>query len=145
MQESMSAGLRVLLAIYNTRVLNGGVELDMGKLGLPIAVISDPYSENNLIVKGVPAGLFIYSVGPDGKDDGGSLDDMCVGLGPHWAKRVREFGRLMTPHPRTPICGAQRTDLGPNATDRQNAAWRCRAAQPQNIEPQKQQSDSGSR
>jgi hypothetical protein len=53
------------------------------ELGLPSATITDPFTGGLLHVKRVPRGWLVYSVGPDGQDDGGQLEDrLDVGVGP---------------------------------------------------------------
>jgi hypothetical protein len=41
------------------------------ELGLPAAEVADPYSSSPLLVRVGPQGWTVYSVGPDGRDDGG--------------------------------------------------------------------------
>jgi hypothetical protein len=51
-------------------------------LGLPASAIQDPYSSESLLVKRVDGGWRVYSVGKNGRDDGGlieNLADICAG------------------------------------------------------------------
>ncbi len=54
-------------------------------LGLPAETITDPFSGEPLHVKRLPQGWLVYSVGPNLRDDGGTVDDPRdgdVGVGP---------------------------------------------------------------
>lgn len=56
---------------------------DLHGLGLPPETLIDPFTEKPLIVKRMPTGWLVYSVGVNGVDDGGSFDKgEDVGFGP---------------------------------------------------------------
>ena len=80
--------LRILNAIHAQGKKVAGVSI--ANIGLPNESTIDPYSGKPLIVKSTDAGWQVYSVGPNGKDDGGqSLHDATteaskdIGVGPH--------------------------------------------------------------
>lgn len=61
----------------------GVTEPTLADLGLPAEATTDPFTGKPLVVKNTPSGWLIYSVGPDGRDDGGVLDEnRDVGVAP---------------------------------------------------------------
>ena len=81
-QRAIVRALRVLNALQALPP-DAPAPADLTTLGLPAAAILDPYTEKPLIVKKLPEGWLVYSVGPDLVDDGGILDkDRDVGFGP---------------------------------------------------------------
>lgn len=80
-QAAMIRSLRVLNALQRT-----GAEVepaDLASLGLPPEATLDPFTDKPLVVKKVPGGWLIYSVGADLADDGGILEKARdVGVGP---------------------------------------------------------------
>jgi hypothetical protein len=75
--------LRVLLALQDETGRKKEQEPKITDLGLPKEVITDPFSGEPLRLKKSAAGWTIYSVGPDGVDDGGDLtEEKDVGVGP---------------------------------------------------------------
>jgi len=74
------------LGILNaaTRLEQQGVEATgLGDLKLPEQQTIDPFTGKPLLMKELPEGWVVYSVGMDLKDDGGQVDDLAdFGLGP---------------------------------------------------------------
>jgi len=67
--------LRVLNALQSrTETIDPQVP-DLSQLGLPTEATIDPYTGEPLLVKRLPEGWLIYSVGKDLKDNGGNVDD----------------------------------------------------------------------
>ena len=64
--------LRILNSV--TRFEQRGVQVTaLADLKLPVEETTDPYTGKPLLMKRLPAGWLIYSVGGDSKDDGGQL------------------------------------------------------------------------
>jgi hypothetical protein len=73
--------LRILNRIRAQKISQESFQIDA--LGLPQAITIDPYNGRPLTIRGTTEGWIIYSVGKDGKDDGGKLDDLSdIGVGP---------------------------------------------------------------
>ena len=74
--------LRVLNAV--TRLEQRGVAVTgLADLGLSEEETTDPFTGQPPLIKRLPDGWVIYSVGKDLKDDGGNVDDLTdFGLGP---------------------------------------------------------------
>jgi hypothetical protein len=80
--------LRILNSV--TRLEQRGVQVTgLADLKLPVEESTDPFTGKPLLMKRLPAGWVIYSVGGDSKDDGGQLanagqfvNGTDVGLGP---------------------------------------------------------------
>jgi hypothetical protein len=62
--------LRILLALAG-RAPQGPPPVAT-ELGLPAAEVADPYSSGPLLIRADPQGWTVYSVGSDGRDDGGN-------------------------------------------------------------------------
>ncbi len=79
----MSRSLRILSALQ-VRVPPGGDKVpQLNDLGLPAEATIDPFNGPPLRVEKVPEGWMVYSVGSNGVDDGGKLDQRTdVGVGP---------------------------------------------------------------
>lgn len=63
--------------------------VDLTDLGLPAAAIIDPYSGHSLLTKSTGDGWVVYSVGENGNDDGGEIEQgmesnqsLDIGIGP---------------------------------------------------------------
>ncbi len=73
-----------LSVFQQTGTENANSDFDLNSLGLDKKFITDPYTGDPLLVKQTPEGWVVYSVGRNGKDDGGVIgspfDD--VGAGP---------------------------------------------------------------
>jgi hypothetical protein len=93
LQAGVQARDRDLTQIRALRILNvlqafaeaqGREASGLTDLGLPAAVTVDPYSDRPLLLKPTDDGWIVYSVGQNGRDDGGTLDDkrLDVGIGP---------------------------------------------------------------
>ncbi len=92
LKSARDATERTLATIRTLRVLNALLgrddpdalpSTDLTELGLPQDATIDPFSGKPLIVKKVPQGWKVYSVGPNGIDDGGKLDFVSdYGVGP---------------------------------------------------------------
>ncbi len=80
--------LRILNAIVRRDQAGDQTEPELAALGLPADVLEDPYSGESLLVKKLPDGWVIYSVGQKLTDGGGTnlggQSDQDVGLGPLW-------------------------------------------------------------
>jgi hypothetical protein len=90
-ETRLTAQLRCLqiLNVLTQRVSdNPDSSPNLTDLGLPAEAITDPYAGKQLILRHEPNGWLIYSVGQNGKDDGGRIHDSApggyldVGLGP---------------------------------------------------------------
>lgn len=81
--RASSRSLRVLNAIQARVPADAEAPPDLEALGLPREATLDPFTGRPLIVKKLPAGWLVYSVGKDLTDDGGKLEkDQDVGFGP---------------------------------------------------------------
>ncbi|MFM9009881.1 MAG: hypothetical protein ACKON8_03125 [Planctomycetota bacterium] len=73
--EALHRAAAVLVAATRQRLESGGLPLEPAAFGTtpPFVLPTDPFAEGNkpLLMKRSDAGLVTYSVGPDGKDDGG--------------------------------------------------------------------------
>ena len=80
--RAMIRCLGILSAV--THLERQGVEVTgLVDLKLPEEATTDPYTGKPLVMKKLPDGWVIYSVGKDLKDDGGKVDDASdAGLGP---------------------------------------------------------------
>lgn len=75
--------LRVLIALLGRDVPSAPPPADLTELGLPKDATTDPFGGGPLIVTNTPRGWKIYSVGANGRDEGGKLDGHSdVGVGP---------------------------------------------------------------
>jgi hypothetical protein len=75
--------LRALNALLGRDDPNAPPPADLTELGLPQDATIDPFSGKPLIVKKLPEGWKVYSVGPNLIDDGGKLDYVAdYGVGP---------------------------------------------------------------
>jgi hypothetical protein len=75
--------LRVLNALLGREDPDAPPPDDLTDLGLPKDATLDPFSGKPLLVKRLPEGWKIYSVGPNLADDGGKLDGFAdFGVGP---------------------------------------------------------------
>jgi hypothetical protein len=80
--RAMARALRVLNALQ-ARAGKNDQTPDISALGLPAEATTDPFNGEALHVKKLPEGWTVYSVGPDGVDDGGKLDGKSdFGFGP---------------------------------------------------------------
>ncbi len=80
--------LRVLNALQALPVEQQTLLPKLSTLNLPADATIDPFSGKELRVKKLSAGWLVYSVGANGKDDGGNLKDSAdVGLGPPPARK----------------------------------------------------------
>lgn len=80
--RALTRSLRVLNALQ-ARAGAADPTPDLLDLGLPPQSTIDPFNGEPLHVKKLPEGWLVYSVGPDGIDDGGKLDGKAdFGFGP---------------------------------------------------------------
>jgi hypothetical protein len=80
-QLALLRSLRMLNAIL-TRGPEAG-EVDLEELGLPAEAMIDPFTDKPLIVKRLPEGWLVYSIGSNLYDDRGAVDaGIDVGVGP---------------------------------------------------------------
>lgn len=84
--ETQRAAVRSLRAFSALQALPADVPppaADRTILGIPVEATIDPFTERPLIVRKLPGGWLVYSVGPDLVDDGGTFDnDRDIGFGP---------------------------------------------------------------
>jgi hypothetical protein len=83
--QAMIRCLRVLNALQHRAVAGSDRIPKVGELGLPAATTTDPFTGGPLHVKKSPRGWLVYSVGKNGQDDGGKIEDPengDVGIGP---------------------------------------------------------------
>lgn len=81
--RAMSRSLRVLNALQVHVPPDADRVPDLKDLGLPEETTIDPFNGHPLRVKTTPEGWTVYSVGRNGVDDGGTLDQRTdVGAGP---------------------------------------------------------------
>lgn len=80
--QALSRALRVLNAIQASPAIAHSDHVDLSNLGLPADTITDPFTEQPLIVRKQGSGWLIYSVGRDLKDDGGDVDGKDNGIAP---------------------------------------------------------------
>jgi hypothetical protein len=81
--------LRVFNALQQFALKNGREASGLGELGLPTEATVDPFSGKSLVAKRTDDGWLVYSVGANGKDDGGDFEEYKdVGVGP--AKKPAE-------------------------------------------------------
>ncbi len=91
--ETTRRALRILVALKNRDEPGKPPKPDLSDLGLPESETTDPFSGKPFIVKKADDGWLIYSVGSNGKDDGGmsfNRDDPVrqdIGLGPTTSAR----------------------------------------------------------
>jgi hypothetical protein len=78
------ATLRCLRILNQIRARNISADsLSADVLGLPQEIMVDPYNGKPLTIRSTTEGWIVYSVGKNGKDDGGKLSDLSdVGVGP---------------------------------------------------------------
>jgi hypothetical protein len=80
---AMVRAVRVLNAIQAKVAPDAKEPPKLSELGLPPDAIIDPFNGQPLHVKKLPKGWIVYSVGPNGIDDGGIIDFKSdVGIGP---------------------------------------------------------------
>jgi hypothetical protein len=75
--------LRAINALAIVAAANGREATSLADAGLPEGALADPFGVGPLVAKLTDAGWLVYSVGDDGVDEGGSLDDLRdYGFGP---------------------------------------------------------------
>lgn len=80
--RALVRSLRILNALQS-HAMEGDPTPDLADLGLPADTTIDPFNGEPLHVEKLPEGWLVYSVGPDGVDDGGKLDGKAdFGFGP---------------------------------------------------------------
>ena len=67
--------LRILNALQAFEEKNGNEPAELADLGLPVEATTDPFTGEPLKWRKTDAGWLIYSVGRDGVDNGGKVDD----------------------------------------------------------------------
>ncbi|NLE37084.1 MAG: hypothetical protein GX621_03570 [Pirellulaceae bacterium] len=82
--QSLLNAIRVLNALQRRENRDEPPAADLSDLGLPREATLDPFTGKPLIVKRVPDGWLVYSVGQNGIDDGGHIDEepLDIGYGP---------------------------------------------------------------
>ncbi len=92
--RALARCLRVINALQ-ARVPPGSNEVPkLSELGLPADATTDPFTDKPLVVKKLPDGWLVYSVGEDLDDSGGDIDSSHTkpkdyGLGP-WAAKPKK-------------------------------------------------------
>jgi len=85
--QAMVRCLRVLIALQRHSTAGSDKVPRLSELGLPAETTTDPFNGQPLMVKKLPNGWLVYSVGWNLRDDGGDLDHVLdVGVGPPAAK-----------------------------------------------------------
>ena len=86
---ALTRALRVLNALQRRPEPDKMPAADLSDLGLPKDAVTDPFTGKPLLVKKLPEGWLIYSVGDNLQDDGGRIDwddpgerRIDIGLGP---------------------------------------------------------------
>ena len=86
--QAMIRAIRILNALQKKAPINTDKIPSMTELGLPDEVGIDPYNGKPMIIKKLPEGWLVYSVGDNLKDDGGQVEEKAggkpldVGFGP---------------------------------------------------------------
>ena len=81
--RAMIRCLRVLNALQTHVPAGSNTVPKLADLGLPVETTMDPYTypRKPLHVKKLPQGWLVYSVGPNGQDDGGKVSDSYSNTG----------------------------------------------------------------
>ena len=90
LEAASSATNRVEASLRCLRILNAihaatddGKTIDIKSLQLPANVMIDPFNGKPLTIERTPNGWLVYSVGSNGRDDGGTLKEYAdIGMGP---------------------------------------------------------------
>jgi hypothetical protein len=91
--QALARALRIINALQRKAPHDGDKIPTMAELGLPGEVGIDPYNGKVMIIKKLPEGWLVYSVGENLKDDGGKVEEesdnrpLDVGFGPKTAKQ----------------------------------------------------------
>jgi hypothetical protein len=82
--QAMMNSLRIMNVLQKIQIKDGDRMPTMAELGLPRETGVDPFNGKKMIIKKLPDGWTVYSVGENLKDDGGTFDDKNtdVGFGP---------------------------------------------------------------
>jgi hypothetical protein len=86
--QAMIRAIRILNALQKKAPINADKIPTMAELGLPDEVGIDPFNGKPMIIKKLPDGWLVYSVGENLKDDGGKVQEktdskpLDVGFGP---------------------------------------------------------------
>jgi hypothetical protein len=81
--QALVRSLRIINALQGKTSLADDTSPTMAELGLPDDVGIDPFNGKPMIIKKLPAGWLVYSVGKNLKYDGGDLNEyLDVGFGP---------------------------------------------------------------
>ena len=62
-------------AIRRYRLKHGKLPATLQEIGLGAQLLADPYSNGEFVYRPIGEDYFLYSVGPDGRDDGGVPTD----------------------------------------------------------------------
>jgi hypothetical protein len=93
--KAMLRSIRIINALQKKASADNGKIPTMAELGLPVEVGIDPFNGKAMIIKKLPEGWLVYSVGENFKDDGGKVDEenskpLDVGFGPKISKPESE-------------------------------------------------------
>jgi hypothetical protein len=86
--QAMVRAIRILNALQKKALTDGDKIPTMAELGLPDELGIDPFNGKSMIIKKMPLGWLVYSVGENLKDDGGKVEEepngppLDVGFGP---------------------------------------------------------------
>ena len=85
--QAQVRALRIINALQRKNPVDGKKIPTMAELGLPDEVGIDPFNGKPMVIKKLPEGWLVYSVGENLKDDGGKFENMLdVGFGPKTSK-----------------------------------------------------------
>ena len=62
------------MSAVQRRIAESGDKFKLDELGLDKKFVTDPYTGKPLLTKKTDRGWIIYSVGPNGVDDGGAIE-----------------------------------------------------------------------
>jgi hypothetical protein len=86
--QAMVRAIRILSALQKEAPIDSDKIPTMAELGLPGEVGIDPFNGKPMIIKKLPQGWLVYSVGENLQDDGGKVEEepngppLDVGFGP---------------------------------------------------------------
>ena len=94
--QALVRALRIINALQRKHLVDGDETPTMAELGLPDEVGVDPFSGKAMIIKKLPEGWLVYSVGENLTDDGGKVAEesdnkpLDIGFGPKISKPQSE-------------------------------------------------------
>ena len=97
----MVRAIRILNALQKKAPIDSDKIPTMAELGLPDDVGIDPFNGKTMIIKKLPEGWLVYSVGENLQDDGGKVEEesdnkpLDVGFGPKTPSRNHKKKNLL--------------------------------------------------